>query len=163
MCLPQTDAFQTLWRRLQCLPPVEYISDNSVLVSNGSPSAQNVVNVFIDFNELFDYFHSLQKQHDEYRLMKVANCSRNEAQTQNHTECTIVNESRSNRGSLVNDCNKSAIANEKSSNNTCPLDVQNKIDCKTGYSVCSANDYLIESFANLGINIDYGGLLNTDN
>ncbi|CAH8666994.1 unnamed protein product [Schistosoma haematobium] len=28
MCLPQTDAFQTLWRRLQCLPPVEYISDN---------------------------------------------------------------------------------------------------------------------------------------
>ncbi|KAH8866099.1 Protein VAC14 like [Schistosoma japonicum] len=144
MCLPQTDAFQTLWRRLQCLPPVEYISDNSVLVSNGSPSAQNVVNVFIDFNELFDYFHSLQKQHDEYRLMKVANCSRNEAQTQNHTECTIVNESRSNRGSLVNDCNKSAIANEKSSNNTCPLDVQNKIDCNTGYSVCSANDYLIE-------------------
>lgn len=30
MCLPQTDAFQTLWRRLQCLPPVEYISDNPV-------------------------------------------------------------------------------------------------------------------------------------
>lgn len=30
MCLPQTEAFQILWRRLQCLPPIEHISNSEV-------------------------------------------------------------------------------------------------------------------------------------
>ncbi|CAH8677089.1 unnamed protein product [Schistosoma rodhaini] len=157
MCLPQTDAFQTLWRRLQCLPPVEYISDNPVSrISNGPQSAENVVNVYINFNELFDYFHSIQKQSDEYRLMKMINYNRNGAQNQN--SYTISNENRSNRGSLGNDFNKLAVSDEKPSDNIYAADIQKKIDSNT--TVCSANDYLTASFANLGINIDYGAPLN---
>ncbi|VDO55832.1 unnamed protein product [Schistosoma margrebowiei] len=140
MCLPQTDAFQTLWRRLQCLPPVEYISDNPVRISKGPQSAQNIISVYINFNELFDYFHSIQKQSDEYRLMKMINHSRNGAQPQNQNSYTICNENRSNRGSLGNDFNKLAVSDEKPSDNICPTDIQRKIDSKT--TVCSANDYL---------------------
>ncbi|CAH8666974.1 unnamed protein product [Schistosoma haematobium] len=159
MCLPQTDAFQTLWRRLQCLPPVEYISDNPVSrISKGPQSTQNIISVYINFNELFDYFHSIQKQSDEYRLMKMINHNRNGAQPQNQNSYTISNENRSNRGSLGNVFNKLAVSDEKPSNNIYPTDIQRKIDSKT--TVCSANDYLTASFVNLGINIDYGAPLN---
>ncbi|CAH8579557.1 unnamed protein product [Schistosoma turkestanicum] len=158
MCLPQTDAFQTLWRRLQCLPPVEYISDNPARPSKSPQSGQNLVNVYINFNELFDYFHSIQKQSDEYRLMKMVSYHKDGAQLQNQSCCTILNENRSNRGSLGHDCNKLAVSNENPSDTIYSTDIQNKIGSKT--KVCSANDYLIESFANLGINIDYGVPLN---
>ncbi|VDP41594.1 unnamed protein product [Schistosoma mattheei] len=109
-------------------------------ISKGPQSAQNITSVYINFNELFDYFHSIQKQSDEYRLMKMINHNRNGAQPQNQNSYTISNENRSNRGSLGNVFNKLAVSDEKPSDNIYPTDIQMKIDPKI--TVCSANDYL---------------------
>ncbi|TGZ61151.1 hypothetical protein CRM22_008137 [Opisthorchis felineus] len=60
MCLPQTDAFQTLWRRLQCIPPVASLSDWPVVSGHSQPDFK-LINSYIQFDALFDYFNEVQR------------------------------------------------------------------------------------------------------
>ncbi|CAH8655616.1 unnamed protein product [Heterobilharzia americana] len=160
MCLPQTDAFQALWRRLQCLPPVECISNNSAHSLERRQSAQNIIDVHINFDELFDHFHLIQKQSDEYRLLKLISHSREDGRTQNYPGHTLSADNRSGNIVLGSDQIKSGVCNEKSADDIGLSESQYKIHSKPTNTVCSANEYLTESFASLGINIDYGVPLN---
>ncbi|VDO01533.1 unnamed protein product [Rodentolepis nana] len=60
MCLPQTDAFDTLRRRLQCLPGHMLTEPNS--------STSHAVKV--DFDSLLAHFHAVQRLHEEWSLQE---------------------------------------------------------------------------------------------
>ncbi|VUZ55626.1 unnamed protein product, partial [Hymenolepis diminuta] len=62
MCLPQTEAFDTLRRRLQCLP-------NHMLNEPDNSSSQTGK---VNFKSLLTYFRAVQRQHDEYFLREEA-------------------------------------------------------------------------------------------
>uniref|UniRef100_A0A5K3G0E9 Vac14_Fig4_bd domain-containing protein n=1 Tax=Mesocestoides corti TaxID=53468 RepID=A0A5K3G0E9_MESCO len=61
MCLPQTEAFETLRRRLQCLP-------SHTLVEAEVPVTQPSR---IDFDALLDHFHKVQRLHFENRVKET--------------------------------------------------------------------------------------------
>ncbi|CAL8093805.1 unnamed protein product [Calicophoron daubneyi] len=141
MCIPQTEAFQILWRRLQCLPPVVHLSEWQV--TSGCPQPDfELINQHVDFNELLEYFRAVQKRSVYLNLSQPVKSSTGE-----------ISESplKLPGGFSKSEFNNSGINTRRSrSSDSLASDDPKRTRI---HAVGSAYDFLNQSLSNLGIDI----------
>ncbi|KAF5400511.1 HEAT repeat protein [Paragonimus heterotremus] len=141
MCLPQTEAFQTLWRRLQCIPPVSNLSDWEVRSGRPQPDFQ-LINAHIQFDALFNHFHALQTK-------RVISSNR-------RTEAGSVTCSPST--STKGDFQQSGNLALRTRPNVAPV-VSNSSHTDGAAAVGSATDYLEQCLAKLNIHLPVSSVI----
>ncbi|CAH8491875.1 unnamed protein product [Dicrocoelium dendriticum] len=137
MCLPQTDAFQTLWRRVQCIPPTANLSDWQVVSSRPQPDFA-LINSCIEFDALFDHFHALQQKYAKVRVGCLSSASRmNKDATSNAATVLLLDDAL------------------QTQNNAPVAGIRDFDSISTGLTA----DYFAQSLAKLGIHIPEQTLL----
>ncbi|VDP89950.1 unnamed protein product [Echinostoma caproni] len=127
MCLPQTSAFETLDRRLRCVPPLDCLSDWQVSTGGTQPDLQ-LIQKHVQFDMLFDRFMSIQTRRSAKRLKE---------------QCSTESGSDGAPGPM-NGLDRSTQSRKSSA--------QERPNPEP-FVVGSPTDYLTQSLSNLGISV----------